>query len=505
MEKRRIENQSLEQEFMNGRMLLGYGITVAVLFLAYLVELVKKNRTPTYVGIFSILLLVPLFLALFLYRRKKGSRVIRYIAVIGYGILYAFVLWTSVSIIAFVYIIPMLVVLSLYQDIKLALRNGILTILINAVFIIMGVVNGASKEDIVNYEIEAAAILMVVGYSYLVSRTLDTISESKIHRIEKEKEKAAWVLEKLIKAVSHLSGDIAEISTESKEIALKGENSKIAIHEIATGTNELASTIQKQLSMTEDINYLTDTTQKNVKIIQNKFTDTRKTAEEGNKDMTELGEASKLSNIAGNEVNHTMNKLIQRTKEAEEILELIKGVTNQTTLLALNASIEAAHAGEAGRGFAVVADEIKALAEQTKEATSKISNIFLELQEQADMAEESVKGLIQTNQDQSRLVEKTKVTFETIKSDIDEVSQNIEVQSSDVEQIVRSNAEISRSVESLSAFSEQMLANTENTQSLANKTVAGTSNIAELLNNVVLEINNLQEIINESEVKQDEI
>ncbi|MDE7404887.1 MAG: hypothetical protein K2M81_07265, partial [Lachnospiraceae bacterium] len=82
-----------ELEFMNGRMLLGYGITVAVLFLAYLVELLKGNRTPVYVGIFSLLLLVPFILSFLLYRKNKESQLVKLIAAVGYSILYAFVLW----------------------------------------------------------------------------------------------------------------------------------------------------------------------------------------------------------------------------------------------------------------------------------------------------------------------------------------------------------------------------------------------------------------------------
>lgn len=178
-----------ELEFMNGRMLIGYGMTVAVLFAAYLVELLKGNRTPGYVAIFSALLLAPLLLSFLIYRKDKGSLAVRTVAAIGYGILYAFVLWTSVSVLSFVYIIPMLVIFSLYQDKKLAMGTGILTLVINVVFIVMNIMKGVTKEDIVNYEIEIAAILMVVGYSYMVSRTLDRISSQKIRIIEEEKEK----------------------------------------------------------------------------------------------------------------------------------------------------------------------------------------------------------------------------------------------------------------------------------------------------------------------------
>ena len=141
-----------EQEFMNGRMLIGYGITVAVLFAAYLVELLKGNRTSGYVAVFSAFLLIPFLFTFFIYRREKGSRAIRVTAAIGYGILYAFVLWTSVSILSFVYIIPMLVIFSLYQDRKLAMGTGILTLATNIVFIAINVMRGVTKDDIVNYE-----------------------------------------------------------------------------------------------------------------------------------------------------------------------------------------------------------------------------------------------------------------------------------------------------------------------------------------------------------------
>lgn len=491
-----------ELEFMNGRMLIGYGMTVAVLFAAYLVELLKGNRTPGYVAVFSALLLAPFLLSLLMYRKDKRSLAVRTVAAAGYGILYAFVLWTSVSVLSFVYIIPMLVIFSLYQDKKLALGTGILTLVINVVFIVMNIMKGVTKEDIVNYEIEIAAVLMVAGYSYMVSRTLDRVSSQKIRMIEEEKEKAARMLDRMVEAVSRLSANIADITEESRQIAEQGKSSKTAVRDIVAGTNELAGTIQNQLRMTEDINQLTLASQQSATAVQDKFIGTRKAAEEGNQDMEELGKTSSLCREAGHEVDDAMAGLMEKTAEAKEILGLIEEVTDQTTLLALNASIEAAHAGEAGKGFAVVADEIKKLAEQTAEATGSISKIFLELQKQTDKAGDSVGGLIQTNEKQTGLIEKAKETFGRIKGDIDEVSQSMEIQHSDMERIVGSNGEIGRSVESLSAFSEELLANAENTENMSDKTVAGTVNISGLLAGVAEEIGRLQEIIDNSGVSQ---
>ena len=95
-----------EKGHMNRKFLDCYGIIAGVLIVAYFVELVKGNRTPGYIAVFCLILLLPLISCIFLYRKNKESGKIKYLGVCGYCVLYAFVLLTSTSHLSFCYVVP---------------------------------------------------------------------------------------------------------------------------------------------------------------------------------------------------------------------------------------------------------------------------------------------------------------------------------------------------------------------------------------------------------------
>ena len=493
MEKTQYFN---EMEYLNKRFLNCYEIIAGILFAAYMVELIKGNRTSGYIAVFCAFLLIPLAITIFAYMKDKSSKAVKYLGVFGYEILYAFVLLTSVSILSFCYILPMIVAIALYQDGRFAVKGGIAAILVNIAYIIyVSIQNGAASLDIVNFEIEIAVVALVAGLSILSTQVLERVSNYKMNLIEEDKKKEEAMLAQILKTTGILIEKISQISAEAKDITKQGERSKAAIGEIVTGTNDLAGTIQKQLHMTENIGNLTDDMGGIVEEIQDKFVGTKEVTEVGNRNVAELLNSSELSEKAGGEVRVTMANLTHQTREVNDILDMIENITTQTTLLALNASIEAARAGEAGKGFAVVAEEIKKLASQTEEATGQVKVIIDELTRQTDMAEKSVGSLVKLNEKQAEIVTQTRTAFEKIRDDIENVSDSVERQSSHMDQIKDSNKEIIQYVESLSAFSEELLANTENTRELTDNTIEGTKKVSILLDEVMEEVEVLKTIV----------
>ena len=485
-----------EKGFQNKRATQFYSILSIVLSVAYLIEFFNGSRTIGYVILFDALLLTPLAAALIVYKNNPGSFIIKHIFGYSYGVFYTFILLTATNDLTYVYVFPMLIAIQVYQQSKFAIKVGIgSTIILSGVIAYKCFTTEISTNDIKTFEIQIISLLILVIFSFISSKSLEKLDDNKMSAILEKEKYEKELLEKVKLTTELLHENITNITSESKQIAEKGENTNSAINEVNKGISELNSTVQEQLTKTIEITQLVTTTDNLSKEIQKKFTDTLEATSTGNHAMDSLEEATILNKQASDDVDISMKKLIERITSAQEILKTIEAITKQTNLLALNASIEAARAGEAGRGFSVVANEIMNLANNTKEATNNISEIFLELEKQTNEASDSINTLLVSNNKQTDIMNHTREAFDEIKNNISDINVDVEKQYECINKINKSNQDIENGISNLSSFSEELFANMESTQTLTEQTIEGTKNINQSINDVMEETKKLKELI----------
>ncbi|ETT48442.1 methyl-accepting chemotaxis protein [Paenibacillus sp. FSL P4-0338] len=236
-----------------------------------------------------------------------------------------------------------------------------------------------------------------------------------------------------------LSAAAEEISASTQEVASGSTTTADDAGTISELFKELSSAIHSVAQNTEQASMISD--------------ETVTIAENGNSIIQESMESMQA-------VSGQMAKLEEDSQKVGEIIDVIEDIADQTNLLALNAAIEAARAGEQGRGFAVVADEVRKLAERSGEATKQITSIIKGMQVNTRYSVSAV-------QESAELSQKTGVSFHQIVTMVNSAGQKIsEIAAASEEQAAQST-NVLAAVESISATTQQSAASSEETASSA--------------------------------------
>ncbi|MBQ9991712.1 MAG: methyl-accepting chemotaxis protein [Lachnospiraceae bacterium] len=268
--------------------------------------------------------------------------------------------------------------------------------------------------------------------------------------------------------LSHIHESADQIKFSSEELSDTAEQTMEQVEDASQAVKTVAADIRRQVShverMADSANKITSAithVNENITEISASADETVKAARNGNEVISAVKHQMESIKTVVSQTAKVIEEVGEHSRLISEIVDTIANISGQTNLLALNASIEAARAGEQGRGFAVVAQEVGKLAEESSEATKKISSLVAEMQESTEKAVLSMNEGTKEVSQGTIVVSEADSSFMMIRTLIEQLLGQLEEIITDMQNIGNENHELMESVDKIDELSRQIADQTQ--------------------------------------------